>query len=143
MTREGLAALAVGGAVVVAVVLGLMRVGPPGEARRERLDERRLGDLGAIVVQLGHYAQARDGALPETLDEIAGRLPGRRGTVDPVSGEPYPYEPAGAGRYRLCARFDSAGPHELPPRPGPQALRIERGTVEGAGLGCFILAAGG
>ncbi len=144
MTREGLAALAVGAAAAVAVALGLLTVGLPGEARRERLDERRLEDLAAIIAEAGRHAEAHDGALPQTLEEIGDRLPAQRSLRDPVTGEPYAYEAAGPGRYRLCAEFDSAGPHELPPRiERADPPRLEPTTVTGHGRQCFALIADG
>ncbi len=91
--------------VVIAVVRGLVMLGPPSEARARQLDQRRVQDL-RMITSLADVYWARHGALPSTLEELSSE-PGMRPTSrDPVSGEPYAYRALDAKKYELCAEFE-------------------------------------
>lgn len=130
----------VGCAAVVAVVLGLSVIDPPGTERMQRLDARRVDDMAAIIKAVDRYWSAHHGQLPETLDEIAGDVAARYSISDRVTGVPYEYRIEAPRSYRLCARFDTEKAHALPSylRSGG-GLRIEKRTIRGAGLQCFAI----
>jgi hypothetical protein len=90
--------------VAAAVAASVVVMGPPSKQRLQRLDERRIADLGRIQVAIQAYRAAHD-ALPADLSVLA-KVPGTRLPIaDPESGEAYGYEIAGKSDYRLCARF--------------------------------------
>jgi hypothetical protein len=98
------AAIGAGAALVVAAALagGLVLTGSPAEARLERLDARRIGDLQRISRLVDAYWRGH-GRLPGSLGEI-GPEPGAAGR-DPVTGQPYEFRATGETRYELCAIF--------------------------------------
>ena len=90
--------------VLVAVAVGLVLSGPPGEQRQKRLDTKRVSDLRNIARVMDTYTEDR-GELPSALTDL---VDGRRLTrmpADPVTGIPYRYEIVSATQYKLCARF--------------------------------------
>jgi hypothetical protein len=99
----------VAGAAVVGVVLvGLWISGSPGIARRELLDQRRLRELQMISVAVNDHYRARL-RLPESLDRMAHTEPRQPlFLLDPVTREPYGYQPIDSTSYELCAAFDAA-----------------------------------
>ena len=140
MTGRGLLGGLVGGAAVVAVALGLSVIDPPGTERMQRLDVRRVEDLAAIINKINDYWSWHQGQLPQTLAVIAGELAGRYSTSDPVIGAPYEYRIETPLSYRLCARFDTEGPHMLPKYYDyDSGLWIEERTIHGTGLKCFAI----
>lgn len=97
----GIAALA--GAAVIA---GLAIAGGPGQARKERRDEARMGDLQRLAAHIACLAQ--DGRLtrpPADLSPTPG-CPGPVPLTDIRTGEPYRVEPLDGRKYRLCAAFE-------------------------------------
>ncbi len=92
--------LVVGGAVTA----GLILVGPPSEARLERLDARRVEDLQRLS-RLIDVHWTKHGRLPPSLDEVASE-PRAEAIKDPVTGQSYEFRPTGEKRYELCAGFD-------------------------------------
>jgi hypothetical protein len=105
MTSGRVLGAAVAIAVLAVVAAGLWMIGSPGDARRLRLDARRLGDLRAIATIVDvHWSRER--ALPASLDEISPAV-GATSTVDPVSGQRYEYRVIDAGAYELCATFEA------------------------------------
>lgn len=91
--------------VLVAVAVGLVLSGPPGEQRQKRLDTKRVSDLRNIARVMDAHTEDR-GELPAALTDL---VDGRRLTrmpADPVTGIPYRYEIVSATQYKLCARFD-------------------------------------
>jgi hypothetical protein len=90
--------------VVGARGVGFYLVGPPAEARAQRLDARRETDLQALRLAVDLY-WTRNGRLPESLDGVA-REPGANiETRDPETAEPYGYAAKAADGYELCATF--------------------------------------
>lgn len=111
--RPGSALLVLVTAVVVATVAaGMWLMGSPGEQRVLRLDERRIGDLQSIALEIDTYFR-KHRALPASLQA----LPAAPGLVsvpkDPVGGEPYGYRPLEGRSYELCAVFDRASRESL------------------------------
>ena len=110
---------------IAAVALGLWFTGSPAEARRRRLDERRVGDLQRLASAIDlHWT--RTGTLPADLAALSSqeRPPATR---DPVQDSAYLYRVIDERRYELCAGF-------------------ERGRTDGfwthpAGQHCFTLEA--
>lgn len=116
----GLAALA-----AAAVLAGLALTGGPMEARRERRDAAREGDLMALARQVECLAQQDDGALPPQVAAseacpFTGRL------ADPFTGMAYRYEAIDDRSWRLCAAFET--PPDPDTRWGP-AIRDEAGCT--------------
>jgi len=98
--------LAVTFVVIAALVAGVVVLGPPSEARKRRLDQRRVEDLVGIQAAVRSYAGQHDAVPPDlsALDQ-APRPAMRR--KDPETGMPYEYEAVGAHVYRLCAVFSA------------------------------------
>ena len=92
-------------AALAAIAGGLWLVGSPGQARRVRLDERRVADLQSIATNVDVY-WSRQGTLPETLAAVSASSAGRPTPVDPVSAQPYEYRVIDTRDYELCATFD-------------------------------------
>lgn len=90
--------------VVATLVAAIASIGLPSEQRLERLDERRVADLGNLESAIDAHVRTAD-ALPTTLAELAAEPGMRLSTVDPESGRPYEYVVRGARAYRLCAVF--------------------------------------
>jgi len=59
------------GAMVAAIVIGLIVIGSPREFRMRRLDQRRADDLGAISSAIRTYRLTHEN-LPMKLDELQG-----------------------------------------------------------------------
>lgn len=103
-TVLGITAVTVAGAAVVG---GFLLVGPPGEARAYRMDNRRVEDLrsASSAVDL-HWNRTQ--ALPASVDD-ATRARGSTDLLrDPVTGEPYAYRVVDDTHYELCAIFERA-----------------------------------
>lgn len=106
-----MAALASALVVAAAVAAGLWISGAPQTQRLERADERRIDDLRRLTAAIADYHDDR-GELPAHLGALVDGLRLSELPSDPLRGEPYDYERAGAGAYRLCARFDLPSPPE-------------------------------
>lgn len=91
-------------AIGAAIAAGLVFVGSPGEARLQKIDQRRATDLGQIAASIDAYWNTNR-RLPATLDESAR---GGLGSVprDPVTNEPYAYRVVDERHYEICASFD-------------------------------------
>ena len=71
--------------VTVSVVIGLLLVGHPPEARAGR----------------------RHGSLPASLNDASRETEGLRPVGDPIPGRLYPYQVAGVDTYELCRRLST------------------------------------
>jgi type II secretory pathway pseudopilin PulG len=111
--------------VAVAVIVGIVMIGPPAEERARRLDERRLNQLQGLAGIVDSY-RASKGHLPTSLEAIASESGTRIAMSDPVTGVPYGYRVTGEG-YELCATFDRASSQRY---PGDL-------WMHGAGFRCF------
>jgi hypothetical protein len=91
--------------VGVAIGVGLWTIGSPSEARRVRLDERRVDDLRRISTSVDlHWT--RHGELPASLDALSPAVGMSDVPADPVTGERYGYRVIDSKTYELCATFE-------------------------------------
>lgn len=126
-------------AVLLAVVLGLVAVGSPGQARERGLDVARVGNLRDIVRGVDIYWE-RNGSLPAGLESLSGeRDIDIVSIVDPETREPYTFRATGDKAYELCATFSLDAPTDQ------ASLRMypyrERFWRHPAGTHCFDLEA--
>jgi hypothetical protein len=93
-------------AAMAAIGVGLSIVGRPSEARRIRLDDRRIQDLQKISTSVDVY-WTREKSLPVSLDlsGLSASVGVTEWPVDPVTGEQYGYRVIDAATYELCATF--------------------------------------
>jgi hypothetical protein len=103
---------------VVAVVLvvlgvGLWIVGSPAEQRRKALDQERIEALRDLDRAVGHFRK-ESGELPPDLAALTEWEGLEKPRTDPVSDEPYSYQPSGERSYRLCATFALASSGPMP-----------------------------
>jgi hypothetical protein len=101
MRRAPLLLWLAGASIVAAIVGGLVVVGGPGEARRERMDEQRLIDLSNIADEIAAHFGANDGALPESLSDAPPLEWNKGRRTDPESGRPYEYARLDEKRFEL------------------------------------------
>ena len=99
--------LAAWGSVVVvgiAIVAGLLFVGPPSTQRTLRLDERRVADLMQLQYAVDSYwSEHRElpGGLAVLVDgRRLSQLP-----LDPSTDQSYEYRATEPRRFELCATF--------------------------------------
>ena len=117
------------GVVVVAVVSGLIVLGPPSEQRARRLDDRRVEDLRGITRAVDLY-WTRHGRLPASLDELSRESGVNINSHDPGTTQLYDYRVLGDKTYELCAHFQ----RDLP----EPSQRVGKGFwSHGAGRQCF------
>ena len=92
--------------VAVAVVYGLMRVGPPSVERERRLDERRVEDLRKIADAIDlHWT--RRGSLPVALGALSDTVASDASVSDPATGQSYEYRVLTESTFELCASFET------------------------------------
>lgn len=115
--------------IAATIVGGIVMLGAPSEARRERLDESRVQDLEAVAGAIDLY-WTRRGVLPASLDTLVNALGVKARMIDPASAEPYTYRALDSLRYELCASFDGATTLEAHPRG-------DRFWAHGEGRQCF------
>ncbi len=111
-STRGWPALAIALLAALAVAGGLFLTGGPAEARKERRDRQRDGDLAALVGLVRCLAEHDGDRLPGKLApspdcDWVGEL------QDPLTGQPYRYLVTGPHGYRLCADFEL--PEDRPP----------------------------
>ena len=126
-------------AVVVAVVMGLVVVGSPGEARERGLDVVRVSNLRDIVRGVDVYWE-RSGSLPASLEALSSeRDIDIVSIVDPQTRAPYAFRTTGEKAYELCATFSLDAPTDQASlRTYPYRERFWRHQ---AGTYCFDLEA--
>jgi len=90
---------------VGAIVGGLFVIGSPGDARRAKLDARRVSDLRAIATGIDAHWNRRD-SLPADVAELKEILPHGVSITDPETNKPYTYRVFDDGVYELCAVFE-------------------------------------
>ena len=93
--------------MLAAIVVGLIVIGPPGEYRLRRFDQKRVSDLASISNTIRSYRLTHDD-LPPKLDELAPSQPYITHTLKDPVGRPYEYAVKDAFSYELCAEFDTA-----------------------------------
>lgn len=118
--RERTFLLLSGIAVLAALIIGFLRLGPPSRQREFEADTKRVQNLHQIT----QWIQTQNSAgapLPASLSELqqgASFLPIR----DPVTSAPYEYRLKGGKEYELCAVFDTASRDSIDqPQPGTES----------------------
>ena len=101
--------------VFIAVLAGLLTIGSPGEARRDRYDERRYNDLAFLSqALLCENQRVASPALPEelTLEGLRSYCGGIEvlgpELIDEETGKRYSYTRSGDGEFVVCAEFHNA-----------------------------------
>ncbi len=146
MPPERIFAIAAAVIIAGAMIGGIVLIGGPGEARAERFDGERLGNLSTLARRMTEHYRLNE-TLPDSLDALSDEVGFERSSTDPSTdprtGAPYEYERASANSYRLCAEFETEGPHDFRPYALSTFERESRGqhvsptAVEGAGRHCF------
>jgi len=92
--------------VLVLIIWTFFVIGSPLKQRQLQLDEKRVGDLQNIQMQIINYWQQKE-KLPETLKDIANPLSGFSLPVDPEfeKGKTYEYIQKDKLKFELCAEF--------------------------------------
>lgn len=93
------------GVIVVAVVGGLIVLGPPSEERTRRLDERRTEDLRGITRAVDLY-WTRHGRLPASIKGLSGESGLKVSVRDPGTAQTYELRVLDTATYELCASFE-------------------------------------
>jgi len=96
--------IAVSVAVLAAVVVGVVLLDSPAEARLRRLDERRVDDLRDLAFAVDAF-WTREGQLPTSLGDLSEAERIVTEPIDPETGEPYEYRVLGEKSFELCAVF--------------------------------------
>ncbi len=104
-SRKRMVALGVAVLAIATIIAGFFIVGTPREARLQRFDDQKIGDLQNIQSQVVYYWQAKR-ALPKTLADLNNSLSYGPVPVDAQTGQPYAYEATGALSFKLCAMFN-------------------------------------
>jgi len=144
MSAERLLAIAATVVIVVAVIAGVVLTEGPGTARAERFDRERLSNLSSLAQLIDNHYNSHD-ALPETIEVFSTDANYERFSTDPRTGAPYAYDVLTETSYRLCATFETNGPHDfgLYSRVawdfGTDPRTVEPRTIEGAGEQCFVI----
>ncbi|NTV99347.1 MAG: hypothetical protein HGA70_09310, partial [Chlorobiaceae bacterium] len=80
--KSGIPGFLAAAVVLVAVILGLNIIGPPGALREKKLDARRISDLQNIAAAIDFY-YSRHAELPESLAMLEKEPGGLTGISDP------------------------------------------------------------
>ncbi|MDX2149204.1 MAG: hypothetical protein SFV54_00595 [Bryobacteraceae bacterium] len=97
------------GVLVVAAVLGFLRLGSPVAQRRFAEDRQRVRDLMRICGAIKEWHDRNPAAeLPESLEAVQAASLSVVVIRDPVTGKGYTYTKTGGKMYRLCAEFNEA-----------------------------------
>ncbi len=144
MSAERLLAIAATVVIVAAVIAGIVLTEGPGTARAERFDQERLDNLNSLAQLIdGHYITHE--ALPESIAVFDTDANYDRFSSDPRTGTPYRYDILSEASYRLCATFETEGPHEFGLYSriawdfATDPRTIEPRSIEGAGEKCFVV----
>ncbi len=88
--------------VILMLILGFSHFGGPAKQRLERADATRLHDLYALSLRIrGHWSgSGTPRQLPQSLSELGPDVP-----TDPVTHQPYNYQPSQGTNYELCSVF--------------------------------------
>jgi len=104
------------GLIVATLVAGFSYTGSPERQRILAEDRHRGQDLQALALRIYEDYKAQpevaDRRLPVTLSALEENSTGRKiRWKDPITGEPYGYEPEPTGsRYKLCATYGAPSP---------------------------------
>jgi hypothetical protein len=94
------------GLVILSVLAGFVSAGSPFKARKERIDEVRVGHLSQIQSQITVFFTAKD-RLPASLDELADPISSFLVPVDPATKQSYEYHMTGERTFQLCGVFET------------------------------------
>ena len=101
--NKGMVLLVAAGVAVIAAVAAAIVAEPPEQARKRRLDDRRVQDLWQIESVVNEYWK-RHQKLPSSLGTLQGT--GLQASVaDPETNLPYEYLAVSDDSYRICANF--------------------------------------
>jgi hypothetical protein len=114
--------------VVAGIAGGLVILGPPGEERITRLDQKRVADLVAIQSAVGSY-RSRHGRLPMSLDTIEREDGIGIAVADPETRSIYEYRPVDDRTFETCAVFDRESPAPNDPMSHGAGRRCFRQTL--------------
>lgn len=144
MSAERLLAIAASVVIVAAVIAGIVLTEGPGTARAERFDQERISDLGFITNRIDEYYRINH-VVPEALSHFQYEIEFEDRYSDPRTSEPYVYELLSSSRYRLCATFETEGPHffESVARIAWETDRPDRSVephaTQGLGQQCYVV----
>lgn len=100
MSRNSLAAIAGGIAVIGAVAVGFWNLGSPARERQIHQDLRTVQALDRLADQIDNAWNHSNKVLPNNLDRIAANA-----AQDPTTHAPFLYHPKQSSQYELCATF--------------------------------------
>ena len=142
MAPERILAVAATVVVIVSIIAGIALTGGPGAGRAERFDDERISNLVSISGYLEQYIMLNE-EVPEDLSVLQGEYDFARINADPRTGEPYTYEKVGDRSFKLCAIFETEGPHmftavaRLPVEFFGASRVVEPSAAEGPGTHRF------
>jgi len=144
MSAERLLAIAATAVIVAAVIAGVVLTEGPGTARAERFDRERLDNLNSLAQLIDDHYITHE-TLPESISVFDTDANYDRFSTDPRTGTPYRYDILSDASYRLCATFETEGPHEfalyyrIAWDIGTDPRTVEPRTIEGPGEQCFVI----
>jgi len=107
INRDSLALILATAAVVLVVGLGFWKTRGPSTQRLARADEKRLQSLVQLANEINARYKSHDKQLPDNLSDMQ-----RAKFVDPLTAQPFAYNPKPPNRYSLCATFSASGPKD-------------------------------
>lgn len=126
-------------AVVGAIVAGLILVGSPAQARREKADLDRVSDLEALTHGVRQFYLDRK-ELPATLDLAYTRSNKMADDLlDPETRAPYDYRVIDKDHFELCADFQTD--QSKATKPGYYSDEVLPFWKHQSGRQCFALEA--
>lgn len=144
MSAERLLAIAATAVIVAAIIAGIILTEGPGTARTERFDLERISNLDSLAQLIDDHYNTHE-TLPESTAVFDTDANYERFSTDPRTGAPYTYDVLSETSYRLCATFETEGPHEfalysrIAWELGTNPRTVEPRSVEGAGEQCFVI----
>lgn len=106
MRSDRLALIALGGLAALLVVAGLVMVGGPEEARRQRRDEARIAALSYLARCMAQLPAAEFDALPPEMAADTSCVDGGNWR-DTQTGTPFRLVRGEGGAFSLCAAFEN------------------------------------
>jgi hypothetical protein len=137
-SRAGVLGVLLTAVVLVVVASAVYMMGSPAQQRARKTDQRRVADLTNVGRALDLY-WSRNGALPQSLQDLAKMPGGKVHTTDPATGESYEYRSLEGSNYELCAKFTTdageasgaVGPGSWSHGSGRQCFRREAQKIRG------------
>lgn len=93
--------------ILGSIITGFFIVGTPKEQRNRRFDDRRVGDLQSLQVQIINFWMQKD-KLPESLNDLKVDIAGYYIPQDPDTNKDYEYFVTDDLNFNLCADFTSS-----------------------------------